>query len=239
MTTDVGRSVPANGFTSTGARGLVSREPGPAVPEASRLRTRDRRRPAMVGLGLALVMGGGAVAAATTMAAGDRAPVLVVVRSVDAGTAIEGADLGVARVAPDPQLDPIPAGRRGEVVGQVAGVDLLPGTLLSPPQLEAVAIPGPDQALVGVALAPGRLPARPLRRGDRVLAVVAPGQAAVGQSGSVEPTNARPAEVVSTGAAAPDGTVVVDLSVAEGDAAQLAAGAAAGQISIVLLPRAR
>jgi len=192
----------------------------------------------MIALGLALVATGGAAAAAITMAAGDRAPVLVVVRSVDAGTAVVSADLGVARVAPDPQLEPIPARRRGEVVGQVAGVDLRPGTLLSRAQLEAVAIPGPDQALVGVALAPGRLPARPLQRGDRVLTVVASDQASAVQSG-VDPPTARLAEVVSTGPAAPDGTLVVDLSVAQQDAAELAAHAAAGQISIILLPRAR
>ena len=134
-------------------------------------------------------MGGGAVAAATTMAAGDREPVLTVVRPVDAGTAIQPRDLGEARIAADPQLDPIPADQRDRVVGQIAGVDLRPGTLLTDSQLDAVAIPGPGQALVGVALTPGRRPARALQHGDRVLAVIT---AADTEAGGTAPAGADP-----------------------------------------------
>jgi hypothetical protein len=186
-------------------------------------------------------MGGGAVAAATTLAAGDRSPVLTVVRPVDAGTTISARDLGQARIAADPQLDPIPADQRQRVVGQVAGVDLRPGTLLTASQLDAVAVPGPEQALVGVALTPGRLPARALQRGDRVLAVITAADAAVGGSApaGADPPATRAAEVVSTGHPASDGTVVVDLLVSEADAAGLASDSAAERISLVLLPRSR
>jgi hypothetical protein len=241
MTTDIGRPVTPNGSASAGVQHPAFPAGGPAAPNSRRLAAPGRRRrPAMLALGLALVTAGAAVAAATTMAAGDRSPVLTVVRQVDAGTAIEAADLGVARVAADPQLDPVPAADRHKVVGQIAGVDLRPGTLLSPSQLDAVAIPGPGQALVGVALAPGRLPGRALRRGDPVLAVVAAGESVPGQSDAAAgQPGTRTAEVVSTGAPAPDGTVVVDLLIAEADAAGLAADAAAGLISLVVLPRAR
>ncbi len=240
MTTDLSRPVPPNGSTPTTTHEVP--RGAPATPLAApRLVAPGRRRPAVWGLGLALVMAGGAVAAATTMAAGDRAAVLSVVRPVDAGTVIEARDLGEARVAPDPMLDPIPADQRDRVLGQVAGVDLRPGTLLTPSQLEERAIPGADQALVGVALDPGRLPARRLQRGDRVLAVVTAQEPPIGVESGVpatEPPGTRVAEVVSTGRVTPDGRAVVDLLVPEGEAAGLAADAAAARISLVLLPRA-
>src|SRR3712207_5348210 len=82
----------------------------PATPQTV-LSTPSRRRRALVwGLGIALVCAGGALSAAITIAAGNRVPVLSVVRAVDAGEVITSADLGEARVAADPQLDPIPVG---------------------------------------------------------------------------------------------------------------------------------
>jgi hypothetical protein len=240
VTTDLGQSGARNGAGQRAAHQDISRSVGPPSPAASRLLGPGRRRrPAVWALGLALVMGGGAVAAATTMAAGDRVAVLAVVRPVDAGTAIEAADLGEARVAADPRLEPIPVGDRDRVVGQVADVDLRPGTLLTRSELDQIAIPGLGQALVGVDLAPGRLPARALRRGDHVLVVVTAEGASAGQSvpGAAEPRSLS-AQVVATGRVASDGSVVVDLLVGQGDAAGLAADAAAGRVSVVLLPRA-
>ena len=139
-----------------------------------------------------------------------------------------------------PQLRPIPASQRENVIGQVAGVDLRPGTLLTRSQLTPVAIPAAGQALVGLALEPGKLPARRLQRGDRVLAVLTPGDASAtqpttGQTGTDSAT--RSAVVVSSGTVSPDGSVAVDVVVNEADAAGLAADAAAGRVSLVLLPR--
>jgi SAF domain len=238
MTTDLGPSSP-NGGAPT-APYDVHRTARPAAPAAPRLVSAGRRRrPAIWALGLALVAGGGAVAAATTMAAGDRVAVLSITRSVDAGAAITAADLGEARVAEDSQLRPIPASQRESVIGQVAGVDLRPGTLLTRSQLTPVAIPATGQALVGLALEPGKLPARRLQRGDRVLAVLTPGDASVSQptSGQTETDSTRSAVVVSSGSVSSDGSVAVDVVVNEADAAGLAADAAAGRISLVLLPR--
>jgi hypothetical protein len=238
MTTDLAGQSPNGAKTSTPYD--VRRKAPPAATAAPRLLTPGRRRrPAVWALGVALAAGGGAVAAATTMAAGDRVPVLVVVRPVDAGTTVTAADLGEARVAEDPQLRPIPTSERASVVGQIAGVDLRPGTLLTRNQLAPLAIPGDGQALVGLALQPGQLPDRRLQRGDRVLAVVTPEDAVVtpptGQERTVSVT--RSAQVVSSGAPATDGTVVIDVTVADAEAPGLAADAAAGRISLVLLPR--
>jgi hypothetical protein len=240
MTTDLGPSSPNGGAPTTPYDVLRAGRPAAKAAAPRLVSVGRRRRPAIWALGLALVAGGGAVAAATTMAAGDRVAVLSVARSVDAGTAITAADLGEARVAEDPELRPIPASQREDVIGQVAGVDLRPGTLLTRSQLSPVAIPAAGQALVGLALEPGKLPARPLQRGDRVLAVLTPGDASVAQSTAGQPGTVaatRSAVVVSSGTVGPDGTVAVDVVVNEADAAGLAADGAAGRISLVLLPR--
>jgi len=151
--------------------GSVTLTPGaPAADGVPRLaHVARRRRPAVWALGLALICAGAALSAVITMAAADRVEVLSVVRPVAVGEVITSADLGVARVAADPQLDPIPASERDTVVGQLAAVDLRPGTLLTRNQLTSVAIPAAGQAVVGVPLRPGQLPARPLRPGDKVL----------------------------------------------------------------------
>jgi len=221
---------------SGGKTQSLSATPQPVLSRLSR-----RRRAVVWGLGIALVCAGGALSAAVTMAAGNRVPVISVVRAVNAGEVISAADLGEARVAADPQLDPIPAAERSTVVGQRADVELRPGTLLTRSQLTTEVGPGRGQALVGVPLKPGQLPSRPLRHSDRVLVV----QSADAEAASTGPAEAssspavRGAVVVATGPAGPEGTVVVDLLVREDDGVVLAGAAAAGRLSLVLLPRAR
>jgi hypothetical protein len=228
--------------STTFTRGSANGNPPPGAPDgrvASRLAPlARRRRPAVWALGLALVCAGAALAAVLTAAAGDRVEVLAVVRPVAVGEAISHGDLGVARVAADPQLDPIPAAQRDSVVGQFADVELRPGTLLTRGQLTSVAIPGPGQAVVGVPLRPGQLPARSLRPGDRVLAVERIDLESPTVGGGADASRpARGAVVVGTGPAGPEGVVVVDLVVSERDGVALAAAAADGRLSLVLLPR--
>lgn len=195
---------------------------------------RRRQRPAIWGLALTLVAGGGALAAITVTAAGDRVAVLTIVRPVPAGDAITAADLGVARIAPDPQLHPVSERDKASVLGQLAAVDLRPGGLLTRSQLTTVGIPGPGQALVGISLKPGQLPARPLQRGDRLLVVVT----ATADGGSAPASRANLSAVVAeVGPPTSDGTTVVDLVVARADSLGLAADAAAGRLYLVLLPR--
>jgi hypothetical protein len=223
----------AGGSRMSGA-GRASRPAPPALGPPKR-----RRRPALWGLGLALIAGGGAAAAITVTAAGHRLPVLALVRAVSAGEPISAADLAVAHVAADPALNPVPASEEGMVTGLLAAVDLRPGTLLTREELSTVGIPTAGQALIGVSLKPGQLPARPLARGDRVLAVQTLVQTSVQDPASVKAAGAGlPAVVAEVGAAASDGTAVVDLVINQGDGPGLAQAASAGRLYLVLLPRA-
>jgi len=63
-----------------------------------------------------------------------------------------------------------------------------------------------------------------------------PESAAVTGATAASPT-VRGAVVVGTGPAGPDGAVVVDLVVSEDDSVAVAGAAAAGRLSLVLLPR--
>lgn len=223
---------------------------GPPPPRLASLPR--RRRPLLVLLAVCLVAAGGALAFAAASSAGRRSAVLAVARPVSAGTPVTAADLASARIPTDPALRPLPAQRRDSVVGQVAAVDLRPGTLLTAEQLTAAGPPQRGQVVVGVLAKPGQLPARPLVTGDRVLAVsTATGSggtttagsaaAATGPGGvAVVAVTQRPAEVLGVRAVgvSADGVNVVDLLVPQPDGPGLAADAAAGRVSLLLLPRA-
>jgi len=201
---------------------------------------RPRRRPALVALGLALAAAGGVLTATLVADAGGRLGVLAVARAVPIGTVISAGDLTVAHVAPDGNLAPVPAGEESSVLGQVAEVELLPGSLLTRGEITTAILPAAGQELVGVALKPGQLPARPLVAGARVLVVATPGDftgsgAASGQPSS-GPLPTIPATVVDVGSPASDGTVVVDLSVASAQGPQLAAIASTGRLALIVQP---
>lgn len=181
---------------------------GKATAVAGALRGRVAPTRVLLGLGLVLVM---ALAGVVVAARVDtRVPVLVVARPVAAGQALVPADVSTVRVAVDPGLATVPAGRRSAVVGRVAAVPLLAGTLLSPYQLGAVVWPPAGQAVVAVAVQPGRVPAG-LPAGARVMVLVVPGP---NTAGGVEPAGGgevRATAVVVSLQPAPDGSTVATL----------------------------
>jgi hypothetical protein len=219
---------------------LRSRRPrdGPSRPEAPlRLGPPGRRRqPALVVLGVALMLVTAAVAGAMFLRVGNRVPVLVMNRTVEVGQEIRDADLAEARVATDPGVQTLPAGERSRVVGQVAAATIPKGALLTRSQLTAQAVPGPGQAKVGVVLQPGQLPAEGLSPGERVMLVVArPASAAQGgpRAGTVLVPEARVFDQRRSDASE---ATVVTLVVRQEDAATVTRFGAAGQIGVVVLP---
>ena len=185
----------------------------------------------------------GALAAAALVGrAGDRLDVLAVARTVPVGQAITADDLAVARVAADPALQPLPVGQRDQVVGQVAAVELRPGSLLTAGEVTDVAVPGAGQQVVGVAAGSGQLPARGLRPGDRVLLVPVPGDSAGAAGGGSEPVadgpagEPIPAQVVQVGPADPNGRSIVDVLVGSHVGPRVAALASTGRVALILVP---
>jgi SAF domain len=215
---------------------------GPGSRRPARLNAGRRRRPAVVASGVALIAVGAAVAASAALSAGAKHDVLALRRSVPAGRTLTAADLRSVRVAADASVATVPAAAESSVVGQRTSVDLVAGSLLSTGELGGTGVPGSGQALLGVAFKPGQLPARPLVRGDQAELVTTSANptatnTAFGGVGGTGPT-VVPVTVDAEQAPATDGTTVVDLVLAADVAPKVAGQAAAGQLVLVLLPRA-
>jgi hypothetical protein len=196
---------------------------------------RQRALP-LVALGVLCAFAGALVFATAYLRSGHRVAVLVVARAVPAGSVIHDGDLRVARVSSDGGLQPVPAAQRGSVGGKVAAVPLAPGTLLARSQVGSGAAVAPGQAVVGVGLKSGQLPAG-LRPGDRVM-VVDTGAARPGGNGADTVGSVLvPAAVVFAVPATTDpaSATVVSVVVSAPDAPRIAAASAAERVSLVLL----
>lgn len=162
---------------------------------------------------------------------GDRSAVLAVGRSVRSGAVLTSADLVEVRISADRALHPVAASDRGSVVGKVAGVDLVPGTLITRRHLATRAGIEPGRAVVGLALKAGQFPTE-MRVGDPVLVVLtAPPASSSGESEVTTITGGRVTSITPTiDASTPS---VVSLEIATKDASAIAAAAAGGRVSLV------
>jgi SAF domain len=205
------------------------------------------RRPALAVAAVVLVLVSAAIAATLVVRAGDRSEVLAVARTVPVGQQLTVGDLKRVRISTDPGLHTIPVSAAPQVVGKVAATTLLPGTLLTPEQLGAGQLPGPGQAIVGLDLKGAQMPvpAERLQPGAKVRIVATPSPsgapAAEGASlGSPSPGRVLvdQAEVFSVQAVASTDAVHVAVVVAQADLARVLRAAAAGQVSLAVLPAA-
>jgi hypothetical protein len=196
---------------------------------------RQRSIPLAV-LGVLLCFLGALVFGALHLRLDHRATVLALGRPVAAGQVIHESDLREVRVSAD-GLDSIAAADRSTVVGHVAAVPLVTGSLLVRSELGSAASIQSGQAVVGLALKEGQLPAG-LRPGDHVL-VVDTGARTAPATGSAPARvldGRVEATVVSIAASSNSpGVTVLSLNVDESDASGVAAAAAAGQVSVVLV----
>lgn len=149
-----------------------------AAPPAPRRRLTARRILAIVVL--LAVAGAGCVAGHYTWST--PAPTVtqrvIIVTALPAGARLTGADLRVVTVQtgagapPAGTLTPAAAAR---VIGLVTRSAVPAGTFVTHSMLApSGAIPGPAQALVGLALKPGQLPAGGLSVGEQVLVIALP-----------------------------------------------------------------
>ncbi|WP_406349372.1 SAF domain-containing protein [Streptomyces sp. NBC_00144] len=201
---------------------------------------RPTRKWSLLAVAVLMVLVGALVGAVAVARAGDRVSVLALSRDVPAGHRITDQDLVSASFAEDPQLTPVLAADRAQVVGQRAAVDLRRGGLLTRSELSRGGGLGDDRQLVGVDLKRGQVPRDALLAGDKVLAVFLPVEGAApdsGKSSSSSSEESIEATVVSVGPVDASGSVTVNLAVAQTDGTQLAVKAAAKQVALVREPR--
>lgn len=199
-----------------------------AAPRQQRAPGRNRGR---IALGAFLITTLSFAFAVLYSNVGNRVAVLAVAREVRAGAVLAPADIVEVRISADSALHPVAAGDRRSVVGQVAGVDLVPGTLLTRRHLATGSGIEPGRAVVGLALKAGQFPAE-LRVGDQVLVVLTAPPAASGDESEVTTiSGARVSSMTPTKDTSQP--TVVSLEVGTKDASAIAATAASGRVSLI------
>ncbi|MCP2335224.1 hypothetical protein [Actinomadura rupiterrae] len=217
------------------ARGLDEAGRGGPVP-----RPRARRNGPLVLLGLLLVVGCGLAFAVAAAGMGARRPVLIVVRSLPAGAVVQATDLATVQVEASAAVRLVPAGQRSAVVGRALAVPVLARSLLTPEAVGAVRFPPVGQAVLAVAVKPGRFPPD-LVPGARVRVFAVAGsdqQPASKPAGGAEGGAALPVTAATVLRVDPvregEGSVV-ELQLPADDVPQVAPVAAAGAVSLVLV----
>ena len=224
------RTVSGNGsLKSPVASGRVPQQEAAPTTTTRRRIVRNRGR---VMLGIFLVAACGLIGAVAATSTSDRRPVVAVARRVPAGHAIEQADLTRSMVSVDRGGAVVPGTDFDRLVGQIALVDLVPGSLLAPGQFGGSRPSTPGQAVIGATLKDGQFP-MDLQIGSPVSVVVLPDAA---QTGTASPLPVR-ATVVALGRSTQGGPIPVSLSVPPEAATGLAVAGAQGRVALVELAR--
>jgi SAF domain len=205
----------------------------PAVARPALEPVRSRRRPLLVGLGVALTALGGLGAAWLASTGTGTVSVVGLAREVRAGGVIQRGDLVSVQVAPGTALHTLSVDHYGDVVGKRSLVRLLPGSLLNPDAVADRLVPGAGQALVGLSLGPAQRPAVSFDAGDLVQILYTPGNQ---DSGSSSPPSPVTGTVVSTQEDPDANRLIVNVTVDADSAAKVATWGSAGRATIVLLP---
>lgn len=210
----------------------VAALPAPPVARPAIEPLRTRRRPLLVGLGVALTALGGLGAAWLASSGTGTVSVVGVRHEVRAGSTIDRDDLVSVQVASGSELRTVPVDRAAVVIGKRSLVRLMPGSLLNPEAVADKLVPSAGQALVGLSVTPAQRPALPFDAGDPVEVVYTPGGT---ESGQPSPPAPVPAVVVSSSDDPDNGRTILDITVPADAAARVATWGSAGKASVVLL----
>lgn len=133
-----------------------------------------RRRWGRFAAGATLALLGAWIFAALYVSAGERIDVLVLAHDVQQYQTLVDEDFRTVRVAADPGVNTVAAGKRDEMVGRTVAVPVLEGTLLAEEQLlpGGAGIVGDGERGVPVLLKPGRFPDRDFLAGMMVDIVI-------------------------------------------------------------------
>lgn len=150
---------------------------------------------------------------------------VALVNELPYGAVVEPGDVREVQLPPDTGLAAVPWSDVEDVVGLLAATDLRAGQIVTADSVTAERAPAPGEAVVGLSLEPGRLPATILAPRDEVLVVLGAG------------TPPQQARVVRSGEADVAGRRTVDVLVDQSDAEELALASVEGRVAIVLVGR--
>lgn len=211
---------------------LETKAKAPAPPAPPSRPTKTRRRPAMIGLGIALTAVGVFGAITLTSSLGHTTQVISLRAEVARGHEITAEDLITVEIPTGPTtLRSIPADKLSSVTGSYARVDLLAGSLLTPDSFVDAITPAAGTSIVGISLSANQMPTQSLRAGDQVRIVQTP--PAQGEPPIEAPVTIG-ATVLSVEPSKSSDSVIVNVEVSSASAADLAARASTGRVALVL-----
>jgi hypothetical protein len=223
---------------------------GPPVGERLPIAPRERK-PALAALAVLLILAGALGSTVLVLRAGDRVEAVKVTKRVSAGEKVPDSAISSVMVAKDSDVQYVEWAQRGLLTKYRASTDLVPGSVLVGPMLTKQQGPKANQVVVGLSLKGGQYPAG-LKAGDMVAAYrvgtdgskagagTSTGGAGTGGPSETEPLIVGRAKVQSVKGSGGDTTsggdlpvsVIVDQTAAPG----LTQSAAAGEVSLVLVP---
>lgn len=219
----------ADRAASTSSPPQVTKAPASAVraPRAGRSNTR-------VVLAVLLIVAGAAIGGALYLAGDSRIQVVVAARDIPVGTVISAADLTAGEMSGS-GVGAIAGADASRLLGQSATTRIPAGALLHADMVDPAPPPGEGRIAVGLALTAGQLPAAELTP-DRVVQVLqVPPTTEATVEAPVSTVLVDDALVLSV-TSDPSGAWLVTVAVDEDDAPAVAAAAAAGRVSVGLLP---
>jgi Flp pilus assembly protein CpaB len=191
---------------------------------------RRRSAPHLV-LGVLLVVGCAVAFLVVVTNSGGRQSVLATARPVGVGQVLAAQDLRQVDIPVDVEVRAVAATRATDLVGRPVTSSLPAGALLTPEAVGGANVPPPGQAIVALALDPGRVPPE-ASSGDRVSVVVVPDRNDPGV-GAVVPRSWS-AVVTSVDRSDARQQTVVSVQLAETPAREVAA-TPAGRLALVLV----
>ncbi|MGO1325099.1 MAG: SAF domain-containing protein [Brevibacterium aurantiacum] len=207
----------------------------PTVPSAATTGTpvRQRRRPALIALGIALIIVCGLGAFWLVDRLSTTSQVVVAAAGVPEGQVLTAEDLTVIDVNVPSGTAIVPGSDLETLVGQRAVGPLEEGALITPGDVSTASFPAEGSAVVGVKVSAGQIPTADVDPGDPIRIVGTPREGDDPPSGDA-PVITGTVQAISQPTT--DGILVVDVLVSDDQSATLAALSATGRISIVLVP---
>lgn len=214
--------------TATATRGTPTRGSASTQPISP---VRTRRSWVWIAGAAALILVGGLLNVVLFTSVGHPHEVFAVTHNIPRGTTLTADDLTSLALASGQNSPAISTASLSEVIGKVATVDLLKGSLVTPATIAATQQIPTGRALVGLSLKSSQLPAEPLVAGNHVEIV----PIATDTTGEVSVTTSTISGVVSdTSVNQQSDTTIVDVYVSQTVAADLTSRAAAGSVAIYL-----
>jgi hypothetical protein len=219
-----------------------------AATIASAPAIRTRRNPKWIALGVIAVCLGAIASFVLYSQVSESQQVVAVRSSIDRGTTITAADLGIVRVGDTGGVATVPADEMRSMIGQVAAVDLIRGSLLPPDAVTSELPPARGKGVIGIRVSSGRAPVGFLAPGSPIRLVVLPasasgaggpapsgsetGDSTNGSSGK-ESTNVATISATVVNSTQLDDAVLINIELESGQAVDAASYAAQERVVVI------